>query len=108
VNLAERETGTRESWVEEFFNDSIFGFSTLPSVEVVETEAAYLMEVELPGLTDHGVEVKREGSLLTISSRDGSISFRRSFVVPKEVYTDRITWEFMNDVLVLHFPRREK
>ncbi len=112
--------------VDRFFDDmldsSFFGPSlALPAVDVRETEEAYLMDIDLPGLTEKDVEVKLDNSLLTISSRtedkkeqkkDGYIlkerrasEFRRSFVLPDEVDREKISANFTNGVLSLSFPK---
>ncbi len=112
--------------VDRFFDDlldsSFFGHSaTLPAVDVRETEEAYLMDIDLPGLSEKDVEVKLDNSLLTISSKkeeskeqksNGYIlrerkasSFRRSFVIPEEVEREKISANFTNGVLSLSFPK---
>ena len=98
-----------------------FGRSAVPAVDVRETEAEYLMEVELPGLTEKDVEVKLENTLLTISStkdekkeekKNGyvlrerrSAHFSRSFVLPEGVDSEKIAAEFKNGILKLSFPK---
>jgi HSP20 family protein len=110
-----------DSWFDDIFDSSAFGSSALPAVDVRETESEYLMEVDLPGLTEKDVEVKLDNSLLTISSakeekkeekRNGyllrerkALSFRRSFVLPDEVERDKISADFKNGVLTLSFPK---
>ncbi len=112
--------------VDRFFDDlldsSFFGHSaTLPAVDVRETEEAYLMDIDLPGLSEKDVEVKLDNSLLTISSKkeeskeqksNGYIlkerkasHFRRSFVIPDEVEREKISANFTNGVLSLSFPK---
>ncbi len=107
---AEAEAGTLSSfdinrWVDEFFNTSIFGFSTLPSVEVRELADSYVMEVEMPSLDEDDVEVKIDDTLFTISSRMKARGFRRSFVIPKDVDRDGITRRYHDDVLIVTFPK---
>jgi HSP20 family protein len=108
-----------DSWFDDLLDTRIFNSSALPSVDVRETEDGYLMEVDLPGLTEKNVEVKLDNNLLTISSkkedkkeekRNGYIlrerkasSFRRSFVLPDEVDREKISAEFKNGVLTLSF-----
>ena len=90
-------------------------------MDVRETDAEYLMEVELPGLTEKDVEVKLENTLLTISStkdekkeekKNGyvlrerrSAHFSRSFVLPEGVDNEKIAAEFKNGILKLSFPK---
>ena len=109
------------SWIDDFFTTPTFGRNAVPAVDVRETGSEFLMEVELPGLTEKDVEVKLENTLLTISStkdekkeekKNGyvmrerrSAHFSRSFVLPEDVDREKITAEFKNGVLQLTFPK---
>jgi HSP20 family protein len=109
------------SWFDDFWTEPSFGSSNLPAVDVRETDSEYLMEVELPGLTEKDVEVKLEKTLLTISSRkeqsteekkNGYVmrerrqsKFSRSFVLPEGIDSEKIVAEFKNGVLNLSFPK---
>ena len=57
------------SWFDDMLVGPVFGKSTVPAVDVKETDSEFLMEVELPGLSEKDVEVKLDNNLLTISSR---------------------------------------
>ena len=108
-------------WFDDFFVEPVFGRTTLPAVDVKETDSEYLMEVELPGLSEKDVEVKLDNNLLTISSskdekkeekKNGyvlrerrSARFSRSFVLPDGVDREKIVAEFKNGVLTLNFPK---
>ncbi len=91
--------------IEEFFNSSIFGFSTLPEVEIRESESEYKMEVELHGLGENDVEVSIEGTLLTIASLRQSKAFRRSFIIPGNVDRQNISMQRSFRTLSLIFPK---
>ncbi|MGA2976663.1 MAG: Hsp20/alpha crystallin family protein [Spirochaetia bacterium] len=108
-------------WFDDFLVEPTFGRSILPPVDVRETDAEYLMEVELPGLTEKDVEVKLDNTLLTISSNKNekkeekkngyvmrerrSSQFSRSFVLPESVDREKIGAEFKNGILHLSFPK---
>ena len=108
------------SWFDDLFTEPVFGRST-PAVDVRETDSEFLMEVELPGLTEKDVEVKLDNNLLTISShkedkkeekKNGyvmrerrSASFSRSFVLPEGIDREKIVAEFKNGILNLSFPK---
>ncbi len=108
-------------WFDDMFVDFPTGRSSIPAVDVRETEAEYLMEVDLPGLSEKDIEVKLDNSLLTISSKKEekkeetkngylmrerrATSFCRSFVLPEEVDKEKIGAEFKNGVLQLSFPK---
>jgi HSP20 family protein len=108
-------------WFDDFYTEPLFGRTPIPAVDVKETDSEYLMEVELPGLTEKDVEVKLENSLLTISSsksaakeekKNGYVirerktsQFSRSFVLPEVVDREKIAAEFKNGILNLSFPK---
>lgn len=110
------------TWFDDFIGGPTLGGSTLPAVDVRETESDYLMEVELPGLSEKDVEVKLDNNLLTISSalkeekkeekKNGYVlrerrasQFSRSFVLPESVDREKIGAEFKNGILQLTFPK---
>ena len=108
-------------WFDDLYVEPSLGRSVLPAVDVRETDADYLMEVELPGLSEKDVEVKLDNNLLTISSKTEekqeekkngyvmrerrSAQFSRSFVLPEGVDREKITAEFKNGILHLGFPK---
>ncbi len=108
-------------WFDDLYIEPSLGRSVLPAVDVRETDADYLMEVELPGLSEKDVEVKLDNNLLTISSKTEekqeekkngyvmrerrSAQFSRSFVLPEGVDREKITAEFKNGILHLGFPK---
>ena len=109
------------TWFDDFFTAPTLGSASLPAVDIRETEGEYLMEVDLPGLTDKDVELKLDNNLLTISSskeekkdekkngyvlRERAASrFSRSFVLPEGIEKEKIAAEFKNGVLHVTFPK---
>src|SRR5271157_4621251 len=97
-------------WFDDFLVEPTLGRSVFPAVDVRETDSDYLMEVELPGLSEKDVEVKLDNNLLTISShgdekqeekKNGYLMrerrtsrFSRSFVLPEGVDREKITAEY--------------
>jgi HSP20 family molecular chaperone IbpA len=104
-----------------FFSDSAFGKRNTPRVDIREHEDGYVLEAELPGLTEKDVEVKVDDNLLTISSKteedkkeEGNgyllrerrhTSFARSFVLPKDVDKSSIEARFSNGLLSLNIAK---
>ena len=92
-----------------------------PNINTRETEEAYHIEVELPGVKKEDVEIQVDGNVLTISgerkvrqevkeedyhrieSRYGS--FSRSFTLPEKVDIANIQAEFENGVLEVVIPK---
>jgi len=105
-----------------FFDDTVS--HRVPSVDVREEEGRYLLEAELPGLTEKDIDVKVEDNLLTITSaqevkqeekKNGylmrerrSTSFSRSFVLPKDAEKEKIEANFKNGLLTLEIPKAEQ
>jgi HSP20 family protein len=109
------------TWFDDFIDAPVMGQTSVPPVDVRETDSEYLMDVEIPGLTEKDVEVKLDNTLLTISSvkdekkeekKNGyvlrerkSSRFSRSFVLPEAVDREKIAAEFKNGILQLSFPK---
>ena len=92
-----------------------------PKVNTRETEDAYHIEVELPGVKKSDVDISVDGNVLTISgernvkeefkdedyhrveSRYGL--FSRSFTLPEKVDIENIEAEFVNGVLEIAIPK---
>jgi len=107
----------------DFFDRSVA--STRPDVDVRETEAAYLLEMDLPGKTDKDVEISLKDRVLTIASitdarteeKKGdsgeylirerrSSCFTRRFTLPEDIDAERVEANFRNGVLAISIPRR--
>lgn len=92
-------------------------------VEVNETDKAYEVVAELPGLDDKDVDVELANGMLTIKGEKSSAreekdkekncffsersygSFRRSFRVPENVDQDKIAADFSKGVLTVKLPK---
>ncbi|MGI5174403.1 Hsp20/alpha crystallin family protein [Treponema sp. OMZ 840] len=96
---------------------------SLPRVDVRETEAEYLLDMELPGSTDKDVEINLKDRILSISSAkeqkkeekvDGewlikervSSGFSRSFTLPEDIDSEKVCAGFKNGLLTVRIPRR--
>ena len=96
----------------------------VPSVDIREEEDKYVLDAELPGLSEKDVEVKVEDNILSISSvkseekeekKDGYIlkerrerNFSRSFMLPKDADREKIEAVFKNGVLSLIIAKSPK
>ncbi len=110
-----------DSVFDNFFSGDSFGLNrNYPTVDVREDKDRYVMEAELPGLTEKDIDVNLDDNLLTISSKkkeetekteeaeEGYLlrervaySFKRSFVVPKDVDREKINANFKDGLLTL-------
>jgi HSP20 family protein len=95
--------------------------TALPAVDVSETDKAYEITAELPGMDEKNVEVKVANGILTIKGekqgekeekqkdyymRERSFgSFERSFQVPDDVDGDKIEASFKKGVLSVTLPK---
>ena len=96
-------------------------FRTMPAVDVAETDKAYEITAELPGLDEKNIEVKLANGVLSIKGekqedkeekekdyyrRERSFgSFERSLQVPDDVEEDKIAASFKNGVLSVTLPK---
>lgn len=112
-----------DRFFDRFFYDFDDDHVRIPAVDVREEDNAYLLEVELPGLTEKDIDLKVENGILTISSKKekeseekkkGYIrkerryySFCRSFALPEHVDVDGISASFRNGLLEVNIPKSE-
>ncbi len=103
------------------FRRTEMALGTMPAVDVSETDKAYEITAELPGMDEKNVEVKVANDILTIKGekraekeekskdyyrRERSFgSFERSFHVPDGVDSDKIEAGFKNGVLSVMLPK---
>ena len=114
-----------------FFRGSLFDadpfggaqsrFLAAPAVDIAETDRAYEITAELPGVDEKSVEVKIADGVLTIrgekrdEKREGDNdyfvhersfgSFQRSFPVPEDADANKIEAKFRNGVLSVTLPK---
>ena len=108
--------------LDSFFDDTPVWNTQTPAVDVKEEEKRYLMEAELPGLTDKDIELKVEDNILTLSSKKEeskeekkngyllrerrSAEFCRTFVLPQDADRAEVKAEFKNGLLVVDIPKK--
>jgi HSP20 family protein len=111
------------SILDRFFDDGFDRGVRVPAVDVHENDKEYLMEVELPGLTEKDIDVKIENGVMTISSKKEEsreekdekkgylrkerreFSFCRSFSLPESTDVDKISATFRNGILNVTIPK---
>ena len=95
--------------------------SAMPAIDVTETDKAYEITAELPGMDEKNVEVKVADDILTIKgekqeekeekTKDYHLSersfgsFQRASQVPSGVDTDKIDAKFSKGVLTVTLPK---
>ncbi len=94
----------------------------MPSVDIEETDEAYIIKAELPGVEKDDVNVTIDNGLLTIRGEKHSNkedkkahrtecvygSFVRSFTLPQAVTAEGVEAEYNNGVLNLVIPKTEE
>ena len=100
-------------------------FNHMPVVDVRETEASYILEMELPGYEEKNIDVLLDGLNLTIASKhevNGEkkdenqevylikerriTSFSRSFKLPQNANPEAVSAVFKNGLLSLEIKKR--
>ncbi|HNS17764.1 MAG TPA: Hsp20/alpha crystallin family protein [Bacteroidales bacterium] len=97
----------------------------LPRTNILEKEDRFQLELAVPGMTKKDFHINLEKDLLTISA-DGEAperkesndqytlmefekgSFSRSFIVPKEVDTEKIKADYEHGILTVTLPKRKE
>lgn len=106
-----------------FEDDLIPGFSgRAPAVDVREKDGRYLIEAELPGVSEKDLKVELKDGLLTLSTSTveekkeenvkwlrrerRSFSFTRSFALPEDADGEKIEARFKDGLLTVEVPRK--
>lgn len=97
-----------------------------PAVEITESDTELTMTAELPGLDKNDIKLDLEGDLLTLrgEKRDERIEegkdkqyhieermygvFQRSFTLPMNIDSEKITADFDKGILTVRLPKSEK
>ena len=116
---------TRDLW-NWWLNNTSSTNTTIPAVNIRETNENFEVEMAAPGMTREDFKVELDGTMLTISSekkqnredREGEKytsrefsyqSFQRTFQLPKEVVdAENIQARYENGVLQLLIPKKEE
>ena len=93
----------------------------MPAMDLVESEAEFVLRADLPGLSEADVKIELEDSTLTISGdrkseseseRDGYLrveratgTFQRSLTLPKGVDPEAVSAKFDRGVLEVRIPK---
>jgi HSP20 family protein len=92
-----------------------------PPAEIYETQDAYVISLELPGLSQEDVKVTQTNSILTVrgarrfkkaneeavyhSSERNYGTFERLFPLPSNILAERIKSKFTNGILQITIPK---
>jgi HSP20 family protein len=95
----------------------------IPAMDLVESDEAFVLKADLPGLAEEDVELEVEDGVLTVSGeraaehateREGFVrverefgAFRRSLTLPDGVDPEQVTARFDKGVLEVRIPKPE-
>ncbi len=135
MTLARRSNMFLPSFWDNFFSRDLMDWgasnfsstdTTLPAVNVKESDEAFDIEVAAPGMNKEDFKVNLENNVLTISSekkeekkeeekgrytrREFSYqSFQRSFTIPENlVEGDKISAKYCDGLLCINLPKKEE
>jgi len=128
-----RFTDQLPSLIDRFMNDDLFDWTfrnfsetntTLPSVNIKETNDGFVLEMAAPGLDKNDFKLEVKDHVLSISSekvgeelKEGEEfthkeysyqSFVRSFTLPDNVEEDKIEAKYENGILNVFIPKKEE
>ncbi len=131
--LVKRSQSTLFPWIsdilDEFFNTDIFNdvpavASSVPAVNIKETDKAYVIELAAPGLKKDDFEIDLDNNVLTISYKkkeekeeeDANYTrrefyfteFKRSFTLPETANLDKIDAKYKDGILEITIEKKEE
>lgn len=91
-----------------------------PPIDIYETEAAFLLFADMPGVAPDGLEVIVERNTLRVRGRTGEMSgepeyqefelgeYRSTFAITDDLDTERISATLRDGVLRVEIPKSER
>jgi len=95
----------------------------VPPVDIIEDENGITLEADLPGVSKENLSIRVDGDTLTLEAEvklgepqsiEGVYAevrvarYRRSFVLSRDLDTDKVEATMKNGVLKLHLAKREQ
>ena len=94
-----------------------------PRSDISETDAAYVVEIDLPGMIIHNISIQLEGTTVVITGQRQSThsesakqqarverpcgTFHRAFTLPTAVKRDEVQATYANGVLTITVPKAD-
>lgn len=113
-----------DNFMEDFFDISMSDNFKKPVTDIIEKDASYDFEIELPGFSENEIDVRIEENVLTVKAEKESkeekkekdkhlISERvekyyRSFILPENADEEKIRAKFDSGILALEILKKEK
>jgi len=77
-----------------------------PAVDVYENNDEFLVIADLPGVPQDGAIVTLEHERLLLEAKNKSRHYRREFVVPQSIDSEKVSASMKAGVLTVHLPKR--
>ncbi len=131
--LVRRSQNTLFPWIsdllDEFFNTDIYNDvpavqSSVPAVNIKETDKAYVIELAAPGLKKDDFNIELENNVLTISYKRQEekeeeeanytrrefyfTEFKRSFTLPEDANLEKIDAKYKDGILEITIEKKEE
>jgi len=113
-----------EDFDRNFFFRSQETRANMPSVNIIETEEGFSLELAAPGLKKEDFKINLDNNILSISAETQNESeektekmirkefsynsFRRSFSLPKAIDLEKIKADYKDGILSVGLPKREE
>jgi HSP20 family protein len=113
-----------EDFDRNFFFRSQENRANMPSVNIIETEEGFSLELAAPGLKKEDFKINLDNNILSISAETQNESeektekmirkefcynsFRRSFSLPKAIDLEKIKADYKDGILSVGLPKREE
>jgi HSP20 family protein len=131
MNLVKKNTAHFPSIIDELLKPDWFGgilnySTTIPAVNIKETEKEFLLELAAPGKKKEDFVIEIDKDVLTVTSENKNeteqinktegytrrefsfSSFRRAFTLPETVNTNAINAAYENGILMITLPKKEE
>lgn len=98
--------------------------STVPAVNIIETNDHFQLEVAAPGLAKEDFKINIEDDVLTVSAEKKNesqennkqysrkefsyVSFRRSFNLPEVIDSEKVQATYENGIMSIVLPKKEE
>ncbi len=121
------EMDTLRRLVDEVFSPSIFEgrLDNFARANVYESDKGFVVQMYAPGVKNDDIDLNFSNGILTIKTkrtkdtskfkdakvlREETVDFdySRSFTVPADIDTEKITAKFEHGMLIVHLPKSEK
>jgi HSP20 family molecular chaperone IbpA len=107
------QNGQAAKLAQRFPLQNLFGFDPFQAIvsnwdygfEVSRTENGYTVEVPVPGFSSSNVEITLKDGIVSVSAKNERRTFSRSFTVPEDVDSEKISASVMDGMLTITLER---